>query len=136
MTHVLILTLLSLWPHGMPARRCVRDRADEIAAHLDAGLAEHGVPPEILASVGWHETWLGCAGERDWGAPVDRRHRHTAGTPGHAARALARSLAVCGSWPAAVARFRSGLCRPRRPEHLHYVASVMRLAERLRAGAR
>lgn len=133
MTRALVLTLLAIWPR-MAARRCLESRADEIADHLETGRTAHGVPPEILASVGWHETWLGChPGEGGgWGAPIDVRHRHTAGTPEHAARALARSYAVCGTWRGAVTRFRSGLCRlPAGDSREQYVASVMRLARRL-----
>lgn len=127
-----LAALLALFPH-FPTRPCVVQRTHAITTALVEGERAHGVPPALLAAVAFHETHLGCdAGEGgNWGAPTDRRHRHTAGTPLDAARALARSYAVCGDWAGAVGRFRSGLCRPFNPAHRAYVRSVLRLRARL-----
>lgn len=130
MLRLLLAALLAAFTH-MPARHCIEARADEIATAAADASSAHGVPPALLLSVGFHETWLGCHGERDWGAPMDRRHRRTAGTPDDAARALATGYRVCGTWPGAVSRFRSGLCTTQRTTVREYVASVMRLASRI-----
>lgn len=136
MIRLLLTALLATFSH-MPARHCIERRFDEITAAADDASERFGVPPALLLSVGFHETWLGCHGERDWGAPVDRRHRHTAGTPADAAASLAVGLRVCGTWNGAITRFRSGLCTvppgdPRRA----YVRSVLRLSRRVMARAR
>jgi hypothetical protein len=131
---MLVVSLLAIYPHT-PARMCMERRQVEIGQQATDAAAATGVPIELLAAVGFHESHVGCD-EADWGAPVDRFHRHIAGTPLHAARALARSYEVCGDWRGAVTRFRSGLCSlPAGDVRKHYVASVMRLADRLRATA-
>lgn len=134
----LLLALLQLYPQT-PARRCLEARREAIAAALEAGEREYGVPAGLLLATAFVETWVGChPGEGDgWGAPVDVRHRHTAGTWRHAAAALARSRAVCGTWAGALGRFRSGLCRPWQRAHLGYAPMVLRLTRRVygRAGA-
>lgn len=124
----MIMALLARFNH-MPARHCIESRQQQIAQHL-VNAREIGVPPSLMLSVSFHESWVGChPGEGgNWGAPVDRSHRHTAGTPEHAARALATSYRVCGTWSGAISRFRSGLCDPR-PQYRRYVASVQRLAD-------
>jgi hypothetical protein len=116
----------------MPARHCIEHRFEEISTAASDASERYGVPPALLLSVGFHETWLGCHGERDWGAPVDRRHRHTAGTPSNAAASLAVGLRVCGSWRGAITRFRSGLCNvPEGDPRRDYVRSVLRLSRRV-----
>lgn len=133
MSRALVLALLTVFPH-FPARRTIAERLDAIAATADAASVAHSVPPHILISVGFHETHLGID-EPDWGAPISRARRHTAGNADDAARVLARSYAICRTWRGAVARFRSGLCEP--PEFARsYVASVLRLARRISAHAR
>jgi hypothetical protein len=107
----LLVALLSLL-RG-PQSACIESRRDVIIAAAEAGERDHGVPPVILLVIGFAESHLGCdVGEGGgWGAPISRTRRHTAGTPDHAARALARSYEVCGTWLGAVSRFRCGLCR-------------------------
>jgi len=136
MAAFLLTVLLGLFPHHRyPA--CVARRAPQIAAHAESAYADHGVPPAVMLVVGLYESHWGChpASGGCWGAPVDVRHRFTAGTPGHAARALARSYAVCGTWRGAVSRFRSGLCRPWQVAHRAYVRNVMALVARLEKAA-
>ena len=132
MTRLLLAAILACFPHFRARHEIVR-RFDAIAAAAHDASERHGVPPAILISVGFHETHLGVD-EPDWGAPADRRHRHTAGTPDDAARALASGYRACHSWRGAVSRFRSGLCTPP-PFARGYVASVMRLSQRLYARA-
>jgi hypothetical protein len=136
MIRLLLTALLASFTH-MPARQCIERRFDEITIAAGDASERFGVPPALLLSVGFHETWLGCHGERDWGAPVDRRHRHTAGTPADAAASLAVGLRVCGSWRGAITRFRSGLCSvPEGDPRRDYVRSVLRLSRRVVARAR
>jgi hypothetical protein len=136
MIRLLLTALLATFTH-MPARHCIERRFDEITTAAGDASDRFGVPPALLLSVGFHETWLGCHGERDWGAPVDRRHRHTAGTPADAAASLAIGLRVCGTWNGAITRFRSGLCSvPPGDPRRDYVRSVLRLQRRVIARAR
>jgi hypothetical protein len=97
-----------------------------------------------MVAVAFSETHLGCDyGEGGgWGAPVDRHHRHTAGTHLHAAAVLARGMEVCrGDELGAVRRFRTGLCDPRRQSSSAVVGRVgeaygrrvLRIAARLEA---
>jgi len=109
----MLAALFAVMGHSPAQARMERAR-DSIIADADAASSLHDVPVELLLVVGYLETHLGTdAGEGGgWGAPIDRRHRHTAGTAATAARVLRTSFAVCGSWRGAVSRFRSGLCRP------------------------
>lgn len=129
--HTLLLALLVIFPH-FPMRPCIERRVNEIESSLARAETEYGVPAGILLSVGFHETHAGCDRNEGggWGAPVDNQHRHTAGTSDHAARALARSYTVCGTWLGAVNRFRCGLCQCRGSQ-AHYPPSVRRLTCRL-----
>jgi hypothetical protein len=126
--------LLSLFP-VVPARARARIEARRatITAAVERAEREHGVPPGVLLVVGYGETHLGTDdGEGgNWGAPISRARRHTAGTPDHAARSLARSYRVCGSWRRAISRFRCGLCSPRNPGHQRDVALRVRLVRGL-----
>jgi len=131
---LLVTALLNHFPHT-PSRACIEARQTEIVAHLDVahGL---GVPPGIMLAVAFHETHVGCDRNEGggWGAPIDMQHRHVAGTPEHAIRALRRSFEVCGDWTGAVTRFRSGLCRlPASDRRNGYVRSVLGLAQSLYA---
>lgn len=119
MTSALILSaILALFPHMSGNNRaCIEQNRAHIAAQLDETHAAYpDVPLEVMAAVAFAETHLGCdAGEGgNWGAPISRDRRHTAGTHLHAAGALHRSLAVCGTVDGAIQRFRTGLCDPRR----------------------
>ena len=133
LTARLFTALLSLLPPLPASRRpCVERRHDAIVAAASATADARAVPVGLLLSVALFESHWGCAPGSGscWGAPVDTRHRLTAGTPDHAAAALARSFAVCGTWTGAVGRFRAGLCRPWQAAHRAYVARVMRYAAR------
>jgi hypothetical protein len=132
----LLAALLGMLGHSRHTP-CIERHRDAIAERAAAAETAHGVPPAVLLVVGLLESHWGChpASGGCWGAPVDRRHRLTAGTPDHAARALARSRAVCGSWAGAIARFRSGLCAPWQPAHRAYVATALRLVARAHARA-
>jgi hypothetical protein len=126
-------------------RACIEDRHDAIARQVDeTARAYPTVRPEVLVAVAFSETHLGCdRGEGGgWGAPVDRHHRHTAGTHLHAAAVLARGMEVCrGDELGAVRRFRTGLCDPRRQSSSAVVGRVgeaygrrvLRIAARLEA---
>lgn len=132
-TAAILAVLLVLHRPPQPQRDCIERTHDAIVA---AGVEAEsiGVPAAILFSVARRESHFACApGERSWGAPIDSRHRHTAGTPMHAARALRRGYDVCGTWSGAVGRFRSGLCRPWQAVHRSYVASVTRDVETIHA---
>ncbi len=113
----LVAAVLALFPvMSGNNRRCIEDRHDAIARQVDETVrAFPSVRPEVMVAVAFSETHLGCdAGEGGgWGAPIDRHHRHTAGTHLHAAAVLARSMVVCGGDElSAVRRFRTGLCNP------------------------
>ncbi len=113
----LVAAVLALFPVMSGRNRaCIEDRHDAIARQVDeTARAYPSVRPEVMVAVAFSETHLGCdAGEGGgWGAPVDRHHRHTAGTHLHAAAVLARSMVVCGGDElSAVRRFRTGLCNP------------------------
>ena len=112
MTTNLVFALLLLFG-GSPRAECIKRRLPEITTRLEAAETTYGVPRGLLLAVGFLESHLGCAPGSGgcWGAPVSRNARGTAGTSDHAARALARSREVCGTWLGAVSRFRCGLCR-------------------------
>jgi hypothetical protein len=113
-------------------RACIQSRQARIVEQLTETTAA-GVPPEIMASVAFVETHLGCDRNEggNWGAPIDPAHRHTAGTHVHAARALLTGRERCGSWDGAIVRFRTGLCAARTPVGRRYLANVTRLAQRI-----
>ncbi len=130
---LLLTSLLVLHRPPQPHRSCIEAHRNAIEA---AGIEAEsiGVPAAVLFAVARRESHFACApGERSWGAPVDNRHRHTAGGPMHAARALLRSYEVCGTWERAVSRFRSGLCAPWQLTHRAYVTSVVRDIETVHA---
>lgn len=136
MTRLLLLALLAIAGRSPePMASCLAARRGEIisAAEIAGGLT--GVPLALLLVVGFRETHLGCHPRSGggWGAPVDRLHRHTAGTAVHAARALSRGFAHCGSWEGAAAFFRCGLCTcPYAPT---YAPTTVRWVERVSARA-
>jgi hypothetical protein len=94
---------------------------------------DRGVPAGVILVVGTLETHCGCDRNEggNWGAPIDSRHRHIAGTSDTAARILEHSLDACGTWMRAIGRFRSGLCNPWNPVHQQYVARAVRLIQRV-----
>lgn len=113
---VFLLTLLSLFRAPEPQRGCL-ERSFEVTVQRALQAQEsHGVPPGVLLFVGFAETHLGCDRNEggNWGAPISRFRRHTAGTSQHAAIALRRSYEVCHTWEGAIGRFRSGVCNPPR----------------------
>lgn len=137
--HFLFSVFLSILPPiPQPMRSCVVRRNDEIVQMAQAGYEVHQVPVTLLLMVGFLESHWGCHPRSGgcWGAPIDPQHRLTAGTSNHAARALATSYRVCGTWEGAMNRFRCGLCvcRPSMivgytPEYA--IHQVERLHERL-----
>ena len=144
----LVAAILSLFPVMSGRNRaCIEDRHDVIARQVDeTARAYPRVRPEVMVAVAFSETHLGCdAGEGGgWGAPVDRAHRHTAGTHLHAAAVLARGMEVCrGDELSAVRRFRTGLCDPIQTSSSpivgrvgeRYGRRVLALAERLQRAA-
>ena len=125
----LVAAVLSLYPVMSGANRaCIEDRHERIAAQVEETARAHPrVRASVLVAVAFSETHLGCDyGEGGgWGAPVDRAHRHTAGTHLHAAAVLARGMEVCaGDELGAVRRFRTGLCDPRRQSSSALVGRV------------
>jgi hypothetical protein len=125
----LVAAILAIFPvMSGNNRRCIEDRHEMIAQQVnETSRAYPRVRPEILVAVAFSETHLGCDAHEGggWGAPVDRHHRHTAGTHLHAAAVLARSLDVCrGDQLSAVRRFRTGLCDPRRQSSSALVGRV------------
>jgi hypothetical protein len=137
---LLFAALLAILPGvPQPMHGCIHRQHASIVEQIARASDRHGVPPAVLLVVGLLESHYGCAPGSGgcWGAPVDRAHRLTAGTPDHAAIALAHSFEVCGSWVGAVARFRCGLCRcPARVVHGYTPEYAARLIERMhrRAG--
>lgn len=110
---LILSAILALFPRMSGNNRaCILERQAQIAQHASEGRQTHGVPELVMMSVGFHETHLGCDINEggNWGAPISRNQRHTAGTPNHAAAALRRSYEVCGNWTGAISRFRCGLC--------------------------
>lgn len=144
----LVTAVLALFPVMSGSnRQCIEAGRARIAQQIDeTARAYPRVRPEVLVAVAFSETHLGCdAGEGGgWGAPVDRAHRHTAGTHLHAAAVLARGMVVCGGDElSAVRRFRTGLCNPIQTSSSpivgrvgeRYGRRVLALAERLQRAA-
>ncbi len=136
MAHALIIALLALFAHS-PHHDCIALHEPDIARRLESAESVHGVPPGVLLVVAALESHLGCASGSGgcWGAPIDPRHRGTAGTSDHAARALARGFAVCHTWAGAIRRFRSGLCF-REPPVGYTTRTALRMIERVYDDAR
>lgn len=144
----IVLAILALFPHmSGNNRHCIETQQARIVQQLLEVSQPHEpgapVPPtELTAAVAFAETHLGCDLHEggNWGAPLDRLHRHTAGTHMHAVRALSRGYQRCGSWDGAVLRFRTGLCNPRRSpspqvreQGTHYLRVIRRIVEGIRA---
>jgi hypothetical protein len=147
--HSILLAILAIFPHmSGNNRQCIMDRQQMIATQLqevsEPVAPGAPVPPvELTAAVAFAETHLGCDLHEggNWGAPIDRNHRHTAGTHLSAVRVLSRGYERCGSWDGAILRFRTGLCNPARqggteairrigPQYLRTIHSIM---DRMRA---
>lgn len=127
--------LLLFFPH-FPMRPCVTRRQPEITRILAVAQERYGVPPPLFLSVGFHETHLGCDANEGggWGAPINRRNRHVAGTPLQAARVLARGWLHCGSWLGAARYFNTGMCDERH-DRRRYGPRILRLAQIIEARA-
>ena len=148
MIHALLLAVLTAFPvmNGQN-RQCIEINLARIEQQVAEAIRTYPrVRASMLVAVAFSETHLGCdAGEGGgWGAPVDRAHRHTAGTHLHAAAVLARGMEVCRSDElSAVRRFRTGLCDPQRQSTSavvgrvgeRYGRRVLALAERLQRAA-
>ena len=144
MIHGLLLAVLTAFPAmNGNNRACIETNLARIEQQVAEAIRTYPrVRASMLVAVAFSETHLGCDyGEGGgWGAPVDRAHRHTAGTHLHAAAVLARSLEVChGDELSAARRFRTGLCNPLRQSSSvevgqigeQYGRRVIRLAARL-----
>jgi hypothetical protein len=106
----IVTAFITLYPTD-PARICMRDRRESIEEVLNTARETYPeMPMEMLASIGFLETHLGCYGGGGWGAPLSRTQRHLPGTPMRAAGILWRSFQVCRNWEGAARRFRTGLC--------------------------
>lgn len=116
LAHLLLTTLLALYRPPIDIRHRLESHHDRIVEQATAAAERHAVPVGVLLAVGFLETHLGQdAGEGGgWGAPIDRYHRHIAGTPDTAASALAWGFRRCRSWLGAVSHYRCGLCACRR----------------------
>jgi len=128
-----LVAILAIFPHMSGNNRaCVESRRDRIVQQLTETTAA-GVPAPLMASVAFMETHLGCDRHEggNWGAPIDRNHRHTAGTHMDAAQALLTGLQRCGTWDGAVMRFRSGMCRTQQAYAVRYVRIVNALVRRI-----
>lgn len=110
-TAALIAALLVLRPHS-PALQCIETRHDEIVTMATNSAEAFHVPVALLLVVGFNESHWGCDPNSggNWGAPIDRDHRQTAGTSDSAASALALGFHECRSWGSAVSHFRCGRC--------------------------
>ena len=108
----MVTAILVKYPQT-PARQCIVARHQQIESVLVASHIRYpDMPMEMIATIGFLETHLGCARGQggNWGAPISPQHRHVAGTPMQAAVALWRSYEVCHNWEGAARRFRTGLC--------------------------
>jgi hypothetical protein len=103
-------------PIPQPQRDRIHLQRETIVSMATASSGRYRVPPSVLLVVGFMETHLGTDdGEGGgWGAPIDARHPHKAGTSDDAAKVLARGRKRCGSWQGGVSWFRSGQCVPPR----------------------
>ncbi len=129
---LLLAALLALYHPPADIRTRIAAHRAAIEADASAAASRHDVPAGILLAVGFLESHLGQASASggSWGSPTDRFHRRRAGRAEHTARDLAASFRVCGDWPAAVRRFRSGLCF-REPPRGYTSRTVLRMAARL-----
>jgi len=143
----ILAAILAIFPHmSGNNRQCIIDQQPRIVEQLRevSEPIEPGapVPPvELTAAVAFQETHLGCDINEggNWGAPIDRNHRHIAGTHMSAVRVLSRGFTRCGSWDGAVLRFRTGLCNPARqgatPEVRrigpHYLRTINSIVNRM-----
>jgi hypothetical protein len=110
---LILSAILAIFPYMSGNNRaCIVQRQERIVQHATEGRTNHNVPELVMMAVGFSETHLGCDINEggNWGAPISRHRRHTAGTPGQAAAVLRRSYEVCGNWSGAISRFRCGLC--------------------------
>lgn len=133
-----LAAILAIFPHMSGNNRaCIVQRHDRIVQQL-AETTAAGVPVELMASVAFKETHLGCDRHEggNWGAPVDRNHRHTAGDHMDAAQSLLTGRERCRNWRGSVMRFRTGLCNPRGVVGRRYLHGVENLMDRIRSRAR
>lgn len=109
-----------------PALRCIERNRRSIIENVQRAEREYGVAPGILLVTGALEGHCGCTrltGRGSWGVALG----HVDPEPAIAAAiALRASARVCGSYEAALSRFRCGLCRcgrliGYRPEHSAWV---------------
>lgn len=150
----IVLAILSLFPYmSGNNRQCIEHNQARIVQQLRESQVpiepNAPTPPlELLAAVAFMETHLGCDAHEggNWGAPIDKYHRHTAGTHMSAVRVLVHGYQRCGTWEGSVLRFRTGLCNPARqsssdvirrigPRYLRRVQSLVTRIRSHRSGA-
>lgn len=133
LAQLIFAAILYMFPNANH-RACLQERRTTIENNAEDAANRNGVPVGVLIVAGWMESHMGCdpASGGCWGAPIDPQHRHTAGTPNHAAVALATSYRVCHSWEGAISRFRCGLCTCP-PRYNAYVQTSVNLVARLYA---
>lgn len=128
MTPAALVALLAL---AFPASAALLrlDAADAVVRAADV----HHVPVAIVAAVSWAESRMGTAPRYASLAGVRIRHayvRSDALSADLAARSLRRRRAECGSWPRALAYYRTGRgCSSTDPTR--YGARVLAVARRL-----
>jgi hypothetical protein len=129
-TNLLLTALLAL--HRPPAfhAQCIENHRSSIVEHATASANRYQIPVSLLLVTAFSETHLGCDPHEagGWGAPIDRRHRHTAGGSDQAASSLAWGFRECHTWFGAVSFYRSGRCHA--PHLIGYQPdTAMRMAE-------
>lgn len=132
----IITAILAIFPYmSGDNRQCIINNRTQIEHVLiESQQRFPNMPIEILATIGFMETHLGCdRGENgNWGAPISPTQRHVAGTPMHAAVALWHGYQTCGTWQGATRRFRTGLCVPN-PISTRYERTAMQVVNRIRS---
>lgn len=142
MTGPLARALAALWPYLDALPPAEADAFERRAAIVEAAAVAAEVDVATLAAVCWQETRLGAPRRGDAHARpyaslcgVRVAHRYVADdarSAAIAARSLRRHRARCGSWPSAVAAYRTdGRCGDGRGRR--YAASARELARRLGA---
>lgn len=111
-----LVILMSLLHVRADYAACIRRNQTRIADSANRSAERFDVPVDVLLTVAYLESHLGCANGSGgcWGAPINRSHRNQAGGSDQAAAALAWGYARCGSDLGAISHFRCGLCTCRR----------------------
>lgn len=127
---LLFNALLAIFPNA-PTMPCLLARHDALIAQVEASAERYQVPVGLMLSVAFVETHISCdrASYGNFGAPISRTQRHTAGNADSEASALAMGHRRCHTWEGAVSSFRCGMCVC--PRNMNYVRNTMSLTRRL-----